>query len=96
VPVWGNMSLCKRCVSLQQCTKYHRHLEDKFFENEQHICKACRRKQMTVPEDRTAFGGLAREVHIPTTSGDSDMAAFITNNTQHLRVAIVDGITEHE
>jgi len=96
VPVWGETSLCKRCVNLQQCMKCHRHLEDKFFDDEQCICKACRKKQTSTPEDRTAFGGLAREVHIPTTSGDSDMAAFITNNTQHLREAIVDGITQHE
>jgi len=85
VPVWGKTSLCKRCVNLQQCTKCHRHLEDKFFEDEQHICKACRKKQTSTPEDRTAFGGLAQEVRIPTTSGDTDMAAFITNSTQHLR-----------
>jgi len=81
---------------MQQCTKCHRHLEDTFLEDEQHICKACRKKQTTTPEDRTAFGGLAREVRIPTTSGDSDMAAFITHNTQHLTEAIVEEITQHE
>jgi len=83
------------CMTYTQCTFCRRHLPPRQFEDGDIICRACRRKTTREKSERSAFKGLVREERIETVRGDSDLPAFLTNNTDRLNDILQRGINEH-
>ena len=87
--------LCSVCINYRKCNHCRRHLPHSLFDDDEVICKTCKRKLSTERIDRTAFNGLAREVHLRTSGGDSDLNAFLTNSNNQLDEVLQQGLNEH-
>ena len=90
VPINGG-DLCLQCTSRRQCSTCKRRLTDSLFEGASSICKTCHRKD--VSSGRVAFGGLAKEVVIPTNS-EADLPAFIGNHSEIGRASCRERVSQ--
>ena len=91
-----NGGLYMQCANRRQCLRCRRHLSDGLYEGNAEICKTCIRKEGATHANLNAFGGMCRESHLATTTGDVDLATFVKDKTPAIRSHVQDGIDQHE
>ena len=85
-----------QCANRRQCLRCRRHLSDGLYEGNAEICKTCLRKEGATHANLNAFGGMCRESHLATTTGDVDLKTFVKDKTPAIRSHVQDGIDQHE
>ena len=88
----ANVGLCDLCTKLRECTRCHRRLHDRCFEDlGVDACITCAKR----PKKSTAVEGVLAEQEFPTSEHDTDVQEFVETRRGLLREVLQQAIDEH-